>query len=181
MSNANLKAYQLATFAGGCFWCMVKPFEEMPGIIEVVSGYTGGNKENPTYQEVCSGKTGHCEAVQITFDPELFSYEKLLELFWQLIDPTDDGGQFYDRGATYRTAIFYHSEEQKQQAEASKKALSESGRFERPIVTEILPAPIFYPAEDYHQDYHKKNPDHYNQYHQGSGRGTFIAKHWNFS
>ncbi|MGG1572865.1 peptide-methionine (S)-S-oxide reductase MsrA [Fictibacillus sp. NRS-1165] len=176
--NTQHNNQQLATFAGGCFWCMVSPFEEMPGILSVVSGYTGGHTENPTYEEVCSDTTGHYEAVQITFDPELFSYKKLLQLFWQQIDPTDPGGQFYDRGDSYRTAIFYHNEEQKEWAEASKQELAESGRFQKPIVTEILPASVFYPAEEYHQDYHKKNPAHYKRYRTGSGREDFINSHW---
>ncbi len=172
------KRYELATFAGGCFWCMVAPFDKLPGIVKVVSGYTGGHKENPTYEEVCSGTTGHYEAVQITFDPNLFPYEKLLEIFWQQIDPTDPGGQFYDRGDSYRTAIFYHNEDQRKKAEASKRALAESGRFDAPIVTEILPAGPFYPAEEYHQDYYKKNPLHYYAYKKGSGRDQFLEKHW---
>ncbi|ULO09086.1 peptide-methionine (S)-S-oxide reductase MsrA [Paenibacillus sp. 19GGS1-52] len=167
-----------ATFAGGCFWCMVTPFEELPGIIEVVSGYTGGHTVNPTYEEVCSETTGHVEAVQITFDPDIFPYSKLLELFWQQIDPTDAGGQFYDRGTSYGTAIFTHSEEQLQQAEASKVALQESGRFTKPIVTPILPAVAFYRAEEYHQGYHHKNPAHYKRYRKGSGRDAFIENHW---
>ena len=146
-----------ATFAGGCFWCMVKPFDQYPGIKSVISGYTGGDWPNPTYEEVCSGKTGHREAVQITFDPELIPYEKLLEIFWQQIDPTDPGGQFYDRGDSYRTAIYYHNEEQRKKAVESKRNLENSGRFPKPIVTEILPAKAFYPAEEYHQDYYKKN------------------------
>lgn len=175
---SELQSQAVATFAGGCFWCMVKPFEEWPGIIRVVSGYTGGHTINPTYEEVCSETTGHCEAVQITFDPEVFPYPKLLEIFWQQIDPTDAGGQFYDRGSSYRTAIFYHSEEQRAQAEASKAALLASGRFTKPIVTEIVPAAPFYPAETYHQGYHKKNPLHYLQYRRGSGRDAFISKHW---
>lgn len=170
--------HELATFAGGCFWCMVSPFEEQPGIISVVSGYTGGHTENPTYREVCSGTTGHFEAVQITFDPERFPYSRLLELFWPQIDPTDPGGQFHDRGDSYRTAIFYHTEAQRQQAEASKQALAASGRFDRPIATLILPASAFYPAEEYHQDYHKKHPVHYARYSQGSGREGFIKRHW---
>lgn len=169
---------ELATFAGGCFWCMVSPFEEQPGIIQVLSGYTGGHKANPTYQEVCSDTTGHYEAVQITFDPALFPYERLIELFWQQIDPTDPGGQFHDRGDSYRTAIFYHNEEQKRIAEASKAALEASGRFDKPIVTPILPAKEFYPAEEYHQGYHRKNPAHYQRYKIGSGRAAFIKQHW---
>lgn len=167
-----------ATFAGGCFWCMVTPFDELPGISEVISGYTGGHKENPTYEEVCSHTTGHYEAVQITFDPDIFPYEKLVQLFWQQIDPTDDGGQFHDRGDSYRTAIFYHNEKQKEIALASKEALEKSGKFTKPIVTKILPATIFYPAEEYHQYFYKKNPFHYQMYRKGSGRDEFIKKHW---
>ncbi|MFD0696959.1 peptide-methionine (S)-S-oxide reductase MsrA [Paenibacillus sp. GCM10027628] len=171
--------YELATFAGGCFWCMVTPFEEMPGIISVISGYIGGHTSNPTYKEVCSETTGHAEAVQITFDPELFPFDKLLEIFWRQIDPTDAGGQFHDRGSSYRTAIFYHNDEQRAQAEASKDALERSGRFNRPIVTEIVPAETFYEAEEYHQDYHHKNPLRYKAYRKGSGRDAFIEQHWN--
>lgn len=169
---------ELATFAGGCFWCMVSPFEDLPGIKKVRSGYTGGHTENPTYEEVCSDTTGHVEAVQITFDPYVFPYEKLLELFWQQINPTDAGGQFHDRGESYQTAIFYHNEEQRLMAEASKKALADSGRFDQPIVTPIVPASVFYEAEEYHQDYHKKNPGHYKRYRKGSGREDFIENHW---
>ncbi|GGE29246.1 peptide-methionine (R)-S-oxide reductase [Pullulanibacillus camelliae] len=169
---------QLATFAGGCFWCMVKPFDEQPGIHQVLSGYTGGRTENPTYEEVTTGETGHVEAVQITFDPNIFPYTKLLDIYWTQIDPTDEGGQFHDRGSSYKTAIFYHNEEQKQAAEASKQALEASGRFNKPIVVPILPAQTFYPAEDYHQDYYKKNPMHYERYHEGSGRRAFIDEHW---
>jgi peptide methionine sulfoxide reductase msrA/msrB len=167
-----------ATFAGGCFWCMVSPFDEQPGIIEIVSGYTGGHTKNPTYEEVCSNTTGHYEAVQITFDPDVFPYRKLLELFWQQIDPTDAGGQFNDRGSSYKTAIFYHSEVQREQAESSKKELENSGRFQKPIVTEILPGCPFYKAEEKHQQYYKKNPFHYNLYKEGSGRSRFIRENW---
>ncbi|MDX9872869.1 MAG: peptide-methionine (R)-S-oxide reductase MsrB [Clostridia bacterium] len=172
------KNYEKATFAGGCFWCMVKPFAEQSGIIEVVSGYTGGHTKNPTYQEVCTHRTGHYEAVQITFDPRVYLYEQLLELFWQQIDPTDPGGQFYDRGQSYQTAIFYHNERQKELAEKSKQALEQSGRFKKPVVTPILPATEFYPAEDYHQDYYKKDSTHYQRYRAGSGRDDFIKTHW---
>lgn len=172
------QTYALATFAGGCFWCMVSPFDEMPGIHKVVSGYTGGHTNRPTYKEVCSETTGHYEAVQITFDPDIFPYSKLLELFWQQIDPTDEGGQFYDRGSSYKTAIFYHTEEQHQEAVASKQALAASGRFDKPIVTEIVPAATFYKAEEYHQGYYKTNPSHYKRYRTGSGRDAFIKKHW---
>lgn len=167
-----------ATFAGGCFWCMVEPFDERPGIKEVISGYTGGFVENPTYEQVCSNTTGHVEAVQITFDPSVVSYESLLNIFWQQIDPTDSGGQFYDRGESYKTAIFYHNEEQKMLAEQSKEALANSGKFSKPIVTEILPAKDFYHAEEEHQYYYKKNKFHYERYKQGSGRADFIKKHW---
>ncbi|WP_138493176.1 peptide-methionine (S)-S-oxide reductase MsrA [Paenibacillus pinistramenti] len=167
-----------ATFAGGCFWCMVTPFDELPGIHGIVSGYSGGTVENPTYEQVKKGDTGHYEVVQITFDPELFPYERLLELYWQQIDPTDDGGQFHDRGSQYRTAIFYHNEKQKELAEASKAALAASGRFDKPVVTEILEAAPFYEAEDYHQDYHRKNPKHYKEDREKSGRDEFIQEHW---
>ncbi|MFD1135936.1 peptide-methionine (S)-S-oxide reductase MsrA [Paenibacillus urinalis] len=167
-----------ATFAGGCFWCMVTPFEELPGIHGIVSGYTGGTVENPTYEQVKTGTTGHYEVVEITFDPELFPYEKLLELFWPQIDPTDEGGQFQDRGSQYKTAVFYHNEHQRELALASKKEVAESGRFDKPIVTEILPAATFYPAEEYHQDYHKKNQKHYKEDREKSGRDEFIAENW---
>ncbi|WP_455660306.1 peptide-methionine (S)-S-oxide reductase MsrA [Pradoshia sp.] len=169
---------ELATFAGGCFWCMVSPFEEQPGIYGIVSGYTGGHTENPTYEEVCSDTTGHYEAVQITFNPDVMPYETLLEQYWQQIDPTDPGGQFNDRGQSYRTAIFYHNEEQHRLAEESKQALAESGRFQKEIVTEIRPAAPFYEAEEKHQQYHKKNPFHYNLYREGSGRARFIRENW---
>ncbi|WP_147802150.1 peptide-methionine (S)-S-oxide reductase MsrA [Alkalicoccus halolimnae] len=167
-----------ATFAGGCFWCMVSPFDEQPGIESIVSGYTGGETENPTYEEVCSERTGHREAVQITYDPDVFAYEKLLELFWQQIDPTDSGGQFHDRGKSYSTAIFYHDEEQRDAAEKSKHDLDVNGPFKKPIVTEIIPAKPFYKAEKYHQDYYKTNPLHYKMYKKGSGRASFINQYW---
>ncbi|MHB1419383.1 MAG: peptide-methionine (R)-S-oxide reductase MsrB [Bacillota bacterium] len=168
----------MATFAGGCFWYMVSPFINNDGVINVVSGYTGGEKDKPTYEEVCSGTTGHYEAVQITFDPDRISYDKLLEIFWHQIDPTDPGGQFNDRGQSYQSAIFYHDEKQRMEAEAFKKALDESGRFRTPVATRILPAKVFYPAEEYHQDYHKKHAIRYAMYQQGSGRKAFIKKHW---
>lgn len=167
-----------ATFAGGCFWCMVHPFDQLPGIEKVVSGYTGGHTVNPIYEDVCSGTTGHVEAVEITFRPDVFPYEKLLELYWQQIDPTDADGQFHDRGSSYRTAIFYHNDRQKHLAEVSKQVLEASGRFRKPIVTAIVPAVPFYPAEPNHQDYYKKNPFHYRLYRQGSGRDAFILDHW---
>lgn len=178
MSREHNPQLELATFAGGCFWCMVSPFEELPGIYGIVSGYTGGHTPNPTYEQVCAGGTGHYEAVQITFDPGIFPYRKLLELFWQQIDPTDEGGQFHDRGESYRTAIFYHNDKQLEEAEQSKQELANSGRFDKPIVTPILPATTFYAAEEYHQDYHKKNPAHYKRYRKGSGREDFIENHW---
>lgn len=167
---------ETATFAGGCFWCMVPPFYDIDGVIEVKSGYTGGKTANPTYKEVCIGKTGHYEAVQILYDPARVSYEKLLEIFWQNIDPTDQGGQFHDRGRQYMTAIFYHNQEQQELAEKSKTGLEKSSRFDKPIATRILEACTFYTAEEYHQDYHKKNPEHYIQYKIGSGREAFIEK-----
>lgn len=177
--TAQEKHFKVATFAGGCFWCMVKPFHKYEGVEEVVSGYTGGHVPNPTYEQVCAETTGHYEAVQITFDPALISYTDLLEIFWQSIDPTDAGGQFGDRGPSYQTAIFYHTPEQKEQAEISKKAINTNGPFDQPIVTPILPAKPFYPAEGYHQDYYQKNPSHYDRYFVGSGRAGFLDRHWN--
>lgn len=172
------QCYETAVFAGGCFWCLEAPFQEAKGVIEVMPGYTGGHKRNPTYREVCSNLTGHCEAVRVTFDPALISYEDLLDIFWRQIDPTDAGGQFYDRGSSYATAVFYNDESQREKAEDSKKALDASGRFDSPVVTAVLPASTFYPAEDNHHNYHKKNPMHYKRYRRGSGRDAFIGKHW---
>lgn len=169
---------KLATFAGGCFWCMVKPFDQYEGVKKVVSGYTGGHTKNPTYEEVCSDTTGHIEAIQITFDDEIISYNELLNIYWKQIDPTDSGGQFNDRGHKYKTVIFYHDENQKELAEKSKRELEESKIFNQPIVTEILPATVFYEAEDYHQDYYKKNPNHYYSYYVGSGRYLFTKESW---
>lgn len=167
-----------ATFAGGCFWCMVKPFDEQPGILDVLSGYTGGHVERPTYEQVCSETTGHLEAVQITFDPQIYAYEDLVKLYFTLIDPTDAGGQFYDRGESYTTAIFVHNDEQRLVAERVKSELEASGKFKQPIAVKIRDAKPFYAAEDYHQHYYKKNPAHYNRYSVGSGRVAFIEKHW---
>jgi peptide methionine sulfoxide reductase msrA/msrB len=167
-----------ATFAGGCFWCMEPPFEKLEGVVAVVSGYTGGHTAGPTYKEVSRGGTGHAEAIQITYDSDRITYEELLDVFWRQIDPTDRDGQFADRGTQYRTAIFYHSEEQKRLAELSRAALEESGRFDRPVVTDIVEASTFYPAEDYHQDYSKKNANHYKRYRYGSGREQFLEKKW---
>jgi len=172
------ESIEKATFAGGCFWCMVEPFDERPGIKSVISGYTGGHKENPTYEEVCSNTTGHVEAVQITFDPSIVSYQDLVELFWQQIDPTDTGGQFHDRGESYQTAIFYHNDEQKEIAEASKASLAQSGKFNKPIVVPIVQAKTFYDAEEEHQYYYKKNQFHYRAYKKGSGRAQFIEDNW---
>ena len=168
----------LATFAGGCFWCMVKPFDQWDGIEKVVSGYMGGHLQNPTYEDVKSGTSGHVEVVQITFDERVFSYDELLNIYWMQIDPTDAGGQFYDRGESYTTAIFVHDEQQRAIAEASKKRLDESGKFNRPIAVKILDAKPFYEAEAYHQHYYKKNPAHYNRYAVGSGREAFKQQHW---
>ena len=167
-----------AIFAGGCFWCMLKPFDSLPGILSVVSGFTGGHVPHPTYQEVTTGTTGHTEAVEITFDPEQITYEELVAIYWQQTDPTDAFGQFADRGDSYRPVIYYNSEEQRKIAEASKAALQASGRFTDPIVTTIEPAEPFYPAEDYHQDFYKKNTAHYNAYREGSGRAGFIRQNW---
>lgn len=150
-----------AIFAGGCFWCMVHPFDELSGIDSVLSGYTGGTTENPTYRDVCSGQTGHTEAVEILFNSELIDYKTLLEIYWQQVDPTDALGQFQDRGDTYRPVIFYTSEEQKLQAEESKRVLQLSGKFNADIVVTIEPAQKFYVAEDYHQDFYKKDPQRY--------------------
>lgn len=167
-----------AIFAGGCFWCMVKPFDSYPGIHKVTSGYMGGHVDNPTYEQVKTGTTGHLEVVEIEFDPTLFPYSQLLEIYWQQIDPTDDEGQFQDRGDQYRTAIFYTTDDQQQLAEKAKDELAASGKFQRPIVTRILPASTFYEAEDYHQDFYKKEPDHYQQDRAQSGRDEFIEKNW---
>ncbi len=167
-----------ALFAGGCFWCMESDFEGRDGIHEVVSGYIGGHTRNPSYEEVSSGRTGHVEAVQIHYDPEKTSYTDLLELFWRHVDPTDAGGQFADRGSQYRTVIFFDDDAQKRLAEQSKQALDQSGRFDRPVATQILPRSEFYPAEAYHQDYHKKNPLRYRFYRYNSGRDRFLSRIW---
>ena len=168
----------VATFAGGCFWCMEQPFEELKGVEEVVSGYTGGHKENPSYEEVCKGTTGHLEAVQVRYDPEKISYDELLNVFWQTIDPTDSGGQFTDRGSQYKTAIFFHNDEQRKSAEESKRELEKAGIYNKPIVTEIIAFSHFYEAEDYHQDYYKKCPLRYKTYKSGSGRDHYLKIVW---
>jgi len=172
------KKLETAIFAGGCFWCMVSPFDVLEGVIEVKSGYSGGHKENPTYKDVKSQTSGHYEVVKIIYDPEIISYDKLLQAYWRQVDPTDDGGQFQDRGESYRTAIFYTNEEQRQIAEASRKAMDESGRFPGPIVTPIIPAAVFYEAEEYHQDFYKKSPKEYKEDRKISGRDEFIKKYW---
>jgi len=169
---------EIAYFAGGCFWCMVSPFDALDGIEGVRSGYMGGHLDNPKYTDVKTQKSGHYEVVKMIYDPSQASYERLLQAFWRQIDPTDGEGQFHDRGPSYRTAIFYTTEEQRIIAEKSKKELDESGRFDRPIVTAIIPATKFYDAEEYHQDFYKKNPVEYKLDHTMSGRDEFIRKHW---
>lgn len=172
------KMTEKALFAGGCFWCMEPPFEKEPGVLSVVSGYTGGSKVQPTYKEVSSGSTGHLEAVLITFDPKIVSYKRIIEVFWHQIDPTDDGGQFVDRGAQYKSAIFYFSPEQKKVAEDSKAEMDKLGIFKKPIVTKIEKAGPFFEAEEYHQDYYKKNPLRYKYYRYASGRDAFLESTW---
>ncbi len=169
---------QKATFAGGCFWCMEEPFESLEGVVSVMAGYEGGKKENPSYEEVSTGATGHREAIEIVFDPSRVSYEELLDVFWKSVDPTDSSGQFADQGSQYKTAIFYHNDEQKVLAERSKQALQDAKIFARPIAVDILPAEKFYPAESYHQDYYKTNALHYQAYKKGSGRADFLKKTW---
>lgn len=168
-----------AIFAGGCFWCNEAAFEAVEGVVEVISGYTGGEKENPTYEEVSSGTTGHKEAVKIIYDPEIVTYAELVELYWRQVDPTDDSGQFVDKGSQYLTAIYYQTEEERLIAEESKTNLENSRKFDKPIVTEILPAKTFYEAEEYHQDYYKKRVLQYKVYASGSGREEFKEKNWN--
>jgi peptide methionine sulfoxide reductase msrA/msrB len=167
---------RIATLAGGCFWCVESDMEKVPGVLKVVSGYTGGTGADPTYETYA--KKGYVEAVQVFYDPAKTTYEKILDAFWRHIDPTDAGGQFGDRGPQYRSAIFYHDEEQKRIAEKSREALGKSGRFDKPIVTEILKFTKFYDAEEYHQDYYKKNPLRYKYYRYGSGRDQFLEKAW---
>jgi methionine-S-sulfoxide reductase len=175
MNETGLKK---ATFAGGCFWCMESPYEKLDGVKSVISGYTGGWKKNPTYEEVSAGGTGHTETVEILYDPKVIDYARLLDVFWRNIDPTSPDGQFVDRGSQYRPEIFYHDEEQKVSAEKSKTALEKSGVFDKPISVNITKAGVFYPAEDYHQDYYKKNPVRYHYYRYGSGRDQFLDKVW---
>ncbi len=168
----------IATLAGGCFWCMESPFKKIEGVMRVESGYTGGTVKDPTYEQVCSGNTGHFEAIQITFDPGKISYRQILDIFWKQIDPTDPNGQFADKGPQYRTAIFYHSESQRETAEKSKEALDKSGKFSKPVATHIIKAGEFYPAEEYHQEYYLKNPARYLMYRKGSGREGFLKTMW---
>jgi peptide methionine sulfoxide reductase msrA/msrB len=172
------KKLNRATFAGGCFWCTESDFEKIDGVVEVISGYTGGDEENPSYEQVSSGMTGHYEAVQVLYDPAKVTYAELLEVFWRHIDPTDAAGQFVDRGSQYRSAILYDGEDQKALAEKSRENLEKSGVFKRRVVTEIIPLRKFYPAEEYHQDYYKKNPIRYKLYRAGSGRDRFIESIW---
>lgn len=168
-----------ATFAGGCFWCMEPPYDKLDGVISTTPGYTGGDEKNPTYEMVSSGRTGHLEAVQVLYNPSRVSYEQLLEVFWKNIDPTQTEGQFADIGPQYRTAVFYHNEEQRIMAEHSKKRIEASGKFgKKKIVTLILPAREFYPAEEYHQDYYRKEPFRYKSYRWGSGRERFLQEKW---
>ncbi len=167
-----------AIFAGGCFWCMEPPFEKLEGVTSVESGYTGGESEHPTYQQISTGATGHLEAIEVLYDPTQISYQTLLDTFWRQIDPTDDGGSFVDRGSQYRSAIFYLNEAQRVTAETSIDTLGQSGRYDRPVVTALLPAKPFYRAEEYHQDFYKKDPMHYKRYRAGSGRDQYIKQTW---
>jgi methionine-S-sulfoxide reductase len=175
LNNPN---FQVVTFAGGCFWCMEPPYDNISGVISTTVGYSGGKTVDPTYEEVSTGKTGHTEAVQIVFDTTKITYWALLQTFWRNIDPTNPFGQFADRGSQYRTAIFYHDDKQKKLAIKSKEELEKSGKFEKPIVTEIVPFTKFYPAEEYHQEYYKKHPLRYNSYKVGSGRAGYIKNVW---
>lgn len=169
---------RLATFAGGCFWCMEHPFDDLDGVIATTSGYTGGEEENPTYEQVAGGATGHAEAVQVLYDPDRVSYGRLLEVFWRQINPTQKNRQFCDVGPQYRTAIFYHDEEQKRLAEISRERMEREGPFDGPIVTEIVPAGRFWPAEEYHQDYYRKNPLRYSFYRANCGRDQYLRQVW---
>ena len=170
--------FEVATFAGGCFWCVESDFDTVLGVVETISGYTGGTVENPTYKQVTKGGTGHWEAVQIRYDPKQVSYERLLHIFWRSVDPTDDGGQFCDRGESYQTAIFVGNEEERRLAEASRQILQESMVLDAPVVTPIEPAGVFYPAEDYHQNYYTKNPVRYRYYRFSCGRDSRVKQVW---
>lgn len=174
----NPPATKTALLAGGCFWCMQQPFDQVSGVVKTVVGYSGGDEPNPTYSQVSGHKTGHRESIEITYDPSKVSYDQLLDVFWHNINPTQADGQFADIGLSYQAAIFYSDDEQKKVAEASKEKLAASGKFQKPIVTEIIPAKKFYPAEEYHQKYYLKNPAEYDAYHVGSGRAGFLEKVW---
>lgn len=176
--ETSMKTHALATFAGGCFWCMQPAFDETPGVLSTSVGYTGGTTVNPTYEQVCSGTTGHAESIQVTYDPEKVGYPQLLEVFWHNVNPTTPNQQFADVGTQYRTAIFYHTEDQRRQATAAKEQLGASGKFSKPIVTESVAATTFYPAEEYHQHYYKKNYLRYKLYKAGSGREDYLKKTW---
>ncbi|MDV6237241.1 peptide-methionine (S)-S-oxide reductase MsrA [Leptospira ellisii] len=169
---------QKATFAGGCFWCMQGPFKSLPGVVSVTAGYSGGKEISPTYEDVSAGKTGHRESVQIEYDPSKTEYYELLRIFWRQINPTDDGGQFADRGKHYRTGIFYHDEAQRKIAERSKTEMEKSGRFKGKITVEIVPYTSFYAAEGYHQNYYQTNPERYKAYRKGSGREAYLERIW---
>ena len=178
VGESQASGHKTAVFGGGCFWCMEPPFEALEGVIDVKAGYSGGDEKNPSYEQVSSGMTGHIESVQVVYDPSIVTFDELLDTFWRYVDPTDPGGQFADRGAHYKTAIFYANDEEKRVAEASKEALDKAGVFDRPVVTAIRPAKPFYPAEEYHQDYYKKNSVHYEAYKVGSGRAGFLENIW---
>jgi peptide-methionine (S)-S-oxide reductase len=178
MQPANDAGSKTAIFAGGCFWCMEHPFDEIDGVVSVTSGYSGGSKQKPTYEEVSAGTTGHAEAVQVVYDPGKVSYQKLVDVFWHNIDPLTANAQFCDHGTQYRSAIFYLDDEQKRIAEASKEALAKSGRFDKPIVTQIVAASTFWPAEDYHQHYYKTNPVRYKFYRYNCGRDQRLEQLW---
>ena len=174
----DMRGMETATFAGGCFWCMQAPFESLNGVKAVVAGYAGGHVKNPTYEEVSTGTTGAVEAVQVIYDPKVISFAEILDVYWRQFDPTDPGGSFYDRGSQYESAIYYNNEDQEKIAERSKELLDKSGIFDKPIVTKIEKFTSFYPAEEYHQDYYKKNPEHYEGYRKASGRDSFIMGVW---
>ena len=177
-AEISVEGLDVATFAGGCFWCVEAGFDKIPGVVKTVSGYTGGEVENPTYKQVSRGDTGHVEALQVYYDPARVSYKELVSAYWRMVNPTDAGGQFADRGEQYTTAIFYHNEEQKRVAEQSKAALDASGRYDKPVITPIQPTKTFYAAEDYHQNYHRKNPLRYRFYTNGSGRTRYLEAIW---
>jgi peptide-methionine (S)-S-oxide reductase len=181
ISDRTEKQKAIATFAGGCFWCMEPPFDAEPGVLETIVGYTGGKAENPTYEQVSAGITGHTESIQIHFDPSIVSYERLLDIFWQNIDPIDSEGQFCDKGSQYRSVIFYHNDQQRVLAEASKEKMEDNGVLPGPIVTEIVAASTFYSAEDYHQDFYKKSPIRYKFYRYTCRRDKRLAELWGAS